>query len=89
MSDWHYKHHLNAHSPLANSPSTLNNVGLHNNEAIAGTASFGMSGVNANALLQDMSSLQYGLPKAEVVIFYRGSSYRFSVTHFSRFLHVL
>ena len=75
MSDWHQKHQLNAYSPLQSSPSTLDKVGLHGGEAIAGTASFGMSGVNANALLQRMSSHDYLPLKENMVNSYKASLY--------------
>ena len=75
MSDWHHSHHLNAYSPLETAPHYLNEVGLHGGEAIAGTASFGMSGVNANALLQQMSSLGPSPLKEKMVIPYTASSY--------------
>ena len=59
MGDWHSKYYLSAHIPLQFSPCNMNGSKLLGTEVIAGTASFGMSGVNANALLQQTSTFNH------------------------------
>lgn len=68
MSDWHSKCHLNAHSPLESSPCILESIGTNDSEVNAGTSSFGMSGVNANAIIQQLSNHGYIRQEAVTVI---------------------
>ena len=54
LNDWHNKQRLIAHSPLGPSPCPLHGI-----DVVAGTASFGMSGVNANCLVQQPPNLSF------------------------------
>ena len=90
MSDWHSKYYLNAHSPLQTSPCSLNGSDLPGTtKVIAGTASFGMSGVNANALVQQTSNFDYYRLEAIPVTSYTVSQLKTTWSVVSVLLHVL
>ena len=55
FEDWHSRCNLQAFTPLQLAPGIFFGSSEHNNGLVAGTSSFGMSGVNAHALVKQAS----------------------------------
>ena len=59
LQDWHKNCHLDALNPYEISPCVTNGTVRHEHEIVAGTSSFGMSGVNASAFIKRIPSTNY------------------------------
>lgn len=67
LQDWHKNCHLDALNPFEVSPSVTNDTMQHANEIVAGTSSFGMSGVNASAFIKKIPSTNHPHTKSSWV----------------------